>query len=179
MKVGGQIQNKRRVNGKSKHAHRTVPVSADTAHALAAHLQNLAEEESLNGAGWNADGLLFVSENGTPLEHSNVWRTYTALLRWCGLTTSCSNCNGSGRTSKKTDAPPCSSCEGRGVVAAFRFHDLRHTYAALSLAAGVDLFTLSRRMGHSSITVTADRYGHLFAGKTDDADKLDSLIRRA
>jgi integrase len=43
-----------------------------------------------------------------------------------------------------------------------RFHDLRHTYAALSIAAGVDIFTLSRRMGHSTISVTADRYGHLY-----------------
>ncbi len=65
------------------------------------------------------------------------------------------------------------------MIARFRFHDLRHTYAALSLAAGVDLFTLSRRMGHSSITVTADRYGHLYAGKDDDADALDTFLRRA
>jgi integrase len=42
-----------------------------------------------------------------------------------------------------------------------RFHDLRHIYASLSIAAGVDHYTLSRRMGHSSITVTADKYGHL------------------
>lgn len=60
-----------------------------------------------------------------------------------------------------------------------RFHDLRHTYAALSLAAGVDLHTLSRRMGHSSITVTADRYGHLYQGQTQDADALDRLLKRS
>ena len=60
-----------------------------------------------------------------------------------------------------------------------RFHDLRHTYAALSIAAKVDLFTLSRRMGHSSIAVTADRYGHLYQGNTDDADALDRLLHRS
>ncbi len=58
-----------------------------------------------------------------------------------------------------------------------RFHDLRHTYAALSIAAKVDLFTISRRMGHSTITVTADRYGHLYQGNTEDADALDRLLQ--
>jgi integrase len=60
-----------------------------------------------------------------------------------------------------------------------RFHDLRHTYAALSIAAGVDLYTLSRRMGHKSISVTADKYGHLYQGRTQDADALDRLLKRA
>lgn len=60
-----------------------------------------------------------------------------------------------------------------------RFHDLRHTYAALSLAAGMDLYKLSRRMGHSSIAVTADRYGHLYHDQTQDADALDRLLKRA
>jgi integrase len=60
-----------------------------------------------------------------------------------------------------------------------RFHDLRHTYAALSIAAGVDIYTLSRRMGHSSISVTADRYGHLYQGHQQDGESLDRLLRRA
>lgn len=59
-----------------------------------------------------------------------------------------------------------------------RFHDMRHTYAALSIAAGTDIYTLSRRMGHSSISVTADRYGHLYAGHTPDIDSLDRLIKK-
>jgi integrase len=67
----------------------------------------------------------------------------------------------------------------RAKLPDIRFHDLRHTYAALSIAAGVDLYTLSRRMGHSSITVTADRYGHLYQGSNQDADALDRLIKRA
>ena len=46
-------------------------------------------------------------------------------------------------------------------------------------AAGVDLYTLSRRMGHSSITVTADRYGHLYQGNSQDADALDRLLKKA
>jgi integrase len=60
-----------------------------------------------------------------------------------------------------------------------RFHHLRHTYAALNIAAGVYRSTLSRRMGHSSITVTADKYGHLYAGHTQDVEAIDRLLRRA
>jgi integrase len=60
-----------------------------------------------------------------------------------------------------------------------RFHHLRHTYAALSIAAGMDLYILSRRMGHSSITITADKYGHLYQGHSQDADALDRLLKRS
>jgi hypothetical protein len=46
-----------------------------------------------------------------------------------------------------------------GIEPERRIYDLRHTYATFSLAAGVSLFTLSRRMGTS---VEIDRtYGHL------------------
>jgi integrase len=42
-----------------------------------------------------------------------------------------------------------------------RIHDLRHSHASWLIAAGVDLLTVSRRLGHESITTTADLYGHL------------------
>ena len=43
-----------------------------------------------------------------------------------------------------------------------RFHDLRHTSVALAIAAGAHPKAIQVRMGHSTITVTLDRYGHLF-----------------
>ena len=42
-----------------------------------------------------------------------------------------------------------------------RVHDLRHTHAAWLISAGVPLTAVQRRLGHSSITVTSDLYGHL------------------
>jgi len=42
-----------------------------------------------------------------------------------------------------------------------RLHDLRHTSASLGLEAGESLLEVSRRLGHSSITITADIYSHL------------------
>lgn len=50
-----------------------------------------------------------------------------------------------------------------------RFHDLRHTHVALLIAAGVPMKAIQRRLGHASIVMTMDRYGHLLA---DVDDKL-------
>jgi integrase len=48
-------------------------------------------------------------------------------------------------------------------VAHRRIYDLRHTYATWSLAAGVDIFTLARRMG-TSVKMIDRTHGHLVAG---------------
>ena len=50
----------------------------------------------------------------------------------------------------------------RTLLTGLRFHDLRHTYAALMVAAGAHPKYLQAQMGHSSIRVTLDLYGHLF-----------------
>jgi integrase len=41
-------------------------------------------------------------------------------------------------------------------------HALRHTYASLLINAGESLKYFSRQLGHASIQITADLYGHLF-----------------
>lgn len=42
-----------------------------------------------------------------------------------------------------------------------RIHDTRHTHASWMIAAGMEIFALSRRLGHESITTSLDRYSHL------------------
>ena len=44
------------------------------------------------------------------------------------------------------------------------FHALRHTHASVLIRAGVDILTISRRLGHSKPSVTLDTYGHLIEG---------------
>jgi integrase len=44
-------------------------------------------------------------------------------------------------------------------------HGLRHTHCTHLLAAGVDVKTVSERMGHASTAFTLDRYGHVLAGR--------------
>ena len=41
------------------------------------------------------------------------------------------------------------------------FHTLRHTYASHLLAQNVDILKVSRWLGHSSVTITLDIYGHM------------------
>lgn len=59
-----------------------------------------------------------------------------------------------------------------------RFHDLRHTYAAMLIAQQAHPRAIMERMGHSTITVTLDNYGHLFP-KLDEAldDALDDVYQ--
>jgi integrase len=46
------------------------------------------------------------------------------------------------------------------------FHSLRHTHASTLIAAGLDVLSISRRLGHGSPVITLGVYGHLF--KSDD-----------
>jgi integrase len=67
-----------------------------------------------------------------------------------------------------------------GLPSGTRFHDLRHSCAALLIAQGAHQLTIMRRLGHSSITVTLDTYGHLFPELEEDlTDRLDAVARAA
>jgi integrase len=57
-----------------------------------------------------------------------------------------------------------------------RVHDLRHTAVAFAIEAGWHPRKIQEMLGHSSIQVTMDRYGHLFDTLHEgDADRLDAL----
>jgi len=47
------------------------------------------------------------------------------------------------------------------------FHALRHTHVSQLIAAGLDVVSVSRRIGHSNPTITLGVYAHLF-GNTDE-----------
>lgn len=60
-----------------------------------------------------------------------------------------------------------------------RLHDLRHGQASLMMAAGVELSVVSKRLGHSSISITNDTYSHLLGGVgRDAADRASALVPR-
>ena len=59
-----------------------------------------------------------------------------------------------------------------------RVHDLRHSYAVISIESGVDIKTVSESMGHYSVAFTLDIYGHVSDKmRKDSADKLQRYIR--
>jgi integrase len=101
-------------------------------------------------AGRAADDFVFTSPNGAPLRRANF--------------------------RKRVWLP---ALRKAGLVG-LRFHDLRHTHVALSIAAGAEILALTRRLGHTRVAFTLDRYGHLLPGADAAiAEGLDRLHRQA
>ena len=62
---------------------------------------------------------------------------------------------------------------GRSPVSSLSaLHECRHTFASILIAAGVNAKALSTYLGHNSIPITLDRYGHLMPGNEDEAVAL-------
>lgn len=94
------------------------------------------------------DGLVFTASGGGPLRRTTFRRrVWVPAVRAADIT---------------APAP--------------RVHDLRHTAAALMIRAGGHPKQIQATLGHSSITVTLDRYGHLFESQGDElAERVAGL----
>lgn len=94
---------------------------------------------------------VFTSAEGTMLRHRNFYdRHFKPAVR-------------------RTDLPET-----------LRFHDLRHSCAALLIANGRHMEEVKEYLGHSTIRVTSDRYGHLFPSTRDAlAGSLDATYAAA
>jgi integrase len=92
-----------------------------------------------------ADDLIFPSQTGTAIKPDNIVPRYMEPAL------------------------------ARAGLRRFRFHDLRHTFGSLLIQDGASLAYVKEQMGHSSIQITVDTYGHLIPG-ADIAwvDRLDS-----
>lgn len=59
-----------------------------------------------------------------------------------------------------------------------RFHDMRHTFAVISLQAGDDIKTVQENLGHHSAAFTMDTYAHVTdAMRKDSSERMDSFIK--
>ena len=84
-------------------------------------------------AGRGPDEYVFTSPDGGPMRHTNFYRRHYKPA-------------------------VLASTAPNGA----RFHDLRHTYAAFLVAQGAPPVAVMRRLGHSTIVVTMNTYGHVF-----------------
>ena len=58
-----------------------------------------------------------------------------------------------------------------------RLHDLRHSWASMLIAQGVDIKVIQEWLGHSSIETTGKIYGHLqFKQKIETGNMLENLL---
>ena len=61
-----------------------------------------------------------------------------------------------------------------------RFHDLRHATASLLLSRGTPLWMVSKILRHSSVSITSDIYGHMYAEQgRQAADAMDGFLAQA
>ena len=108
--------------------------------ALALHRQEQVKFRQKLGPDYRSDlGLIFANPDGTPLKPDTISASISLLCRRLGLP--------------------------KGVS----LHTLRHSHGSVLLADGVDLATVSERLGHSSIRVTADVYSHALRGRDQEA----------
>jgi integrase len=117
---------------KTRAGLRTVPLSDVAVASLLAWQLRQAEEAQQAGEAWqNPGGYVFTNELGQALDPAYVTRLFRKICL------------------KGEPLPPLS------------FHGLRHCAASLILASGADIAVVSKLLGHASIAVTADVYGHL------------------
>ena len=108
-----------------------------------------AEERLLVGVGYQDNDLIFCRPDGLPYHPEAFSKTFDRRLR----------------QPRYAELP------------VIRLHDLRHTWASLALAAGVDVVIVSKRLGHGSPDTTWPTYQHVVAGmQTDAAEKVAALI---
>ncbi len=69
-------------------------------------------------------------------------------------------------------------CQRLGLPKGASLHTLRHIRGSFLPADGVDLATVSERLGHSSVRVTADIYSHALRGRDQNAARRwDAFMR--
>ena len=134
---------------KTDRSRRTIELSASTVALLRRHRADQNAVRLRLGAAWEDHGLVFPREHGRYWHRAVFYKGFRKLL------------DGS-----KIKAP-------RDV----NFHTLRHTAASQWILAGVELLTVSRRLGHASSSFTMDVYGHMLPGQQNQAaGALDHLI---
>lgn len=133
---------------KTAAGRRTISIPKAVMDAIAPLLANRAP-----------DDLVFVNTAGAMVKQASLHDL------WQGWVTDWRFDRATGERTKRTPA--------LGKVP--RIHDLRHSHAAWMIGQGMSLYDLKRRLGHESITTTADTYGHLMPEAQVQAERAAGL----
>jgi integrase len=132
---------------KTRAGRRTVDLPDQAVAALIAWKFHQDQERENAAEAWIGDDHVFTMEDGRALNPSYVTRLFDQLRKQ------------GEELSKLTP------------------HSLRHSYASALAAAGVQIAVASKLMGHSSISITADLYTHMFRDTARaDVNKAANLI---
>lgn len=135
---------------------RTVSIPHDLCQMLGEHLSEFPAPK----------GFVFTSTKGMPLRRNFYKRHFLPALVKSGLDPALCLCQ-------------AEDCQERHTPL-YRFHDLRHTCAALLIAQGAHPKEIQEQLGHSTIRITLDRYGHLFPSLHERlSDGLNEVFKKA
>lgn len=140
--VDRQMQHRMFTTVKTKASRRTVPLTAHAVAVLRAHKHR-------HGA--NATTVPWDPETGRTPDRAHLVFTRT---------------DGSPLNYNNTVPPLATACDAANVPGT-TWHTLRHSYASALIADGTHPRAIQARMGHTSIAVTMDVYGHLFPEEDD------------
>lgn len=129
------------IEPKTKSSVRAITLTASAVRTLREHKRRQAKEKLRAGSEYRDAALVFCTDRGLPLDHNNLVHHYFERLL------------------KRAKLPH------------IHLYSLRHTAATLALQAGVSLKVVSHMLGHTSISTTADVYGHVSPEMQDDAAK--------
>jgi integrase len=124
---------------KTRNSMRRVGLPAFLLPELKEHRKQQLEERLKIGRHYQDHDLVFAARVGTPYTHSPIRTEFKATLHRAELNEN------------------------------MRVYDLRHSFVTLSLAAGVDLKTVSEEAGHATVAFTLDHYGHVLQVMRDAA----------
>jgi integrase len=147
---------------KSRAGRRDVPLSPMVVNALKAW------KLACPKGGSNPLDLVFPSSNGNIQTNSNIWK-----YCWTPLQLSSGMVDRAGEVTKTAEGHPI--CELRPR---YGFHSLRHAAASLFIEQGWSPKKVQVVMGHSSIQITFDTYGHLWPSADDDRKALAEIEAR-
>ena len=116
---------------KTARSKRRIGLTPEDVAVLRRHRAAQVEERLRAGAAWTDNDLVFPNTLGNPIEPSHL--LYRSLRPLLD----------------------------RAELPAIRFHDLRHTAATLLIEAGMNIVFVSELLGHASVTITLQHYGHV------------------
>jgi integrase len=111
---------------------------------------------------------VFSNEAGNPISYGNLWnRFWVPLMNKAGLVTA----EPASKVVREYDA--AKQADFKQVQ--FGFHMLRHVFASLQIEQGVSPKRLQKLMGHSTLKLTMDTYGHLWPDDEKDRERADAV----